>query len=369
MMGVEVEKTLVPAILLGEPRVDPWFARQLPDKSSAATAKTWAVENISPEVARVVNAALAGKGLVRVGLKPEPDLALAPVPVTFAVGTFYLDETAAATAREAAAEAGVSLIPLAKDPKSSKTQKKPRIGLYKPWRASMDEGWTRWIFDTFGFDSTSLENDVVKKGKLEGRYDVIVLPSIDSSIISKGQTSGDGYRIELPEKYQGGLDTEGTAAIVNFVEDGGTLIAFARSCDWVITEFNIPVTNVLEKTKSSDFNVPGALIRLEIDNDHPLGWGMPEQVAGFMRGRVAFQTRVPAADIERNVVARFPADERDMLLSGWAHGTKKLERRAAVVEMTYGKGRIVLFAFPPQHRAQTHATFPLLFNALYWSAR
>ena len=39
---------------------------------------------------------------------------------------------------------------------------------------------------------------------------------------------------------------------------------------------------------------------------------------------------------------------------------------SAAVATTYGKGRIVLFGFRPQHRGQTHATFPMIFDALYW---
>ena len=42
--------------------------------------------------------------------------------------------------------------------------------------------------------------------------------------------------------------------------------------------------------------------------------------------------------------------------------------RAAVVSIDMNPGRVVLFGLRPQHRAQTHATFPLLFNALYLSA-
>jgi hypothetical protein len=46
-------------------------------------------------------------------------------------------------------------------------------------------------------------------------------------------------------------------------------------------------------------------------------------------------------------------------------GEDLMAGRAAVVVVEMNPGRIVLFGLRPQHRAQTHATFPLLFNALY----
>ena len=42
--------------------------------------------------------------------------------------------------------------------------------------------------------------------------------------------------------------------------------------------------------------------------------------------------------------------------------------RASVVSIDRNPGKVVLCGRRPQHRAQTHATFPLLFNALYLSA-
>lgn len=96
-------------------------------------------------------------------------------------------------------------------------------------------------------------------------------------------------------------------------------------------------------------------------------WGLPSEVAVFLDNATALQTSLPGAELERWVLASYPDDARDVLVSGWIHGGDRLTRRAAAVATTFGRGKLVLLGFRPQHRAQTHATFPFLFNALYWS--
>jgi hypothetical protein len=82
---------------------------------------------------------------------------------------------------------------------------------------------------------------------------------------------------------------------------------------------------------------------------------------------IAFATQAPGLEMDRWVLASYPTDPRDILMSGWIRGEERLARRAAAVAMTYGKGKLVLLGFRAQHRAQTHGTFPFLFNAIYWS--
>ncbi len=49
---------------------------------------------------------------------------------------------------------------------------------------------------------------------------------------------------------------------------------------------------------------------------------------------------------------------------GWMLGEKYLNGRTALAEASYGRGKVVLFGFRPQHRGQTFSTFPLIFNSL-----
>jgi Zinc carboxypeptidase len=242
--------------------------------------------------------------------------------------------------------------------------RKPRVAVYKPWGAYNDEGWTRWVLDTYGFAPKSLTPPEMK-GQLP--FDAIILPDVPKNAIATGKREDAGYEAEMPPEYRGGLGTEGLNTLKNFVENGGTLVALAGSCDYVIDNFNIPVRDVMSRVPQSEFSVPGSLVRLNVRQDHPVTAGIPSQVAAFIDKGIAFETTEPATDTQRWVLATYPSDPRDILLSGWISGEEKLTGKAAAVAVTYGKGKIVLLGFRAQNRGQTHATFPFVFNSLYWS--
>ena len=244
--------------------------------------------------------------------------------------------------------------------------KKPRVAIYNPWGGALDEGWTRWLLDQYGFAPKSLHPQEVKAGL--SNFDVFILPDIDKDEIASGRRRGEEgamrYQDELPPEYRGALEKEGADVLKRFVENGGTLLAFNAACDYVIENFNVPVRNAL--ARATDFSVPGSLVRAYVNTDHPVTADMPKETAIYIDRAIAFDTTAPGNELQRWVLLTYPEDSRDILLSGWINGEERLTRKAAAVAMTYGKGRIVLFGFRPQHRGQTHATFPMIFDALYW---
>lgn len=260
-----------------------------------------------------------------------------------------------------------------------------RIGLFKPWVASMDEGWTRFVLQQYGFPMSSIANEQIRSGEFTEDVDVLLFPDVEPSIIAKGKPDSDSpysrFWSPLPPPYGGGIDewpTEdddeeppqgkqsgGGAKIEAWVEDGGTVVALGASTGYFIELFELPVSNTLTKVSRDRFNCPGSSLRVFVNLESPLSFGMrPEEVVYF-GDSPAFQTRVPDARFGRTVIARYPDDDKDILLSGYLAGGELLEKKAAAVEFTVGKGRVILIGFHAQHRAQPVRTFKLLFNALY----
>ena len=246
---------------------------------------------------------------------------------------------------------------------------KQRVGLFKPWVASMDEGWTRWLLEQYEFPHISLSNDDVKDGSFRRHVDVLLFPDLARSIIESGEPSTPEARqafSPLPPKYAGGIEPDGGEQIKEWVEEGGTVVALDSSADYLIDLFRLPVSNILENRATSAVNAPGTMLEILVDTSHPLGFGLRSKEAAYFANSPAFKTRIPDARFDRRIVARYPDHQDDIPISGYIEGTERLERMAAVVEFSVGKGKIVLIGFRAQHRAQPLRTIKLLFNALYF---
>lgn len=231
-----------------------------------------------------------------------------------------------------------------------------RLALYKSWTASMDEGWTRYVFDTFNVKYDSLLDRDVRAGNLRAKYDVIVLPSMRLREIVEGRAKGTA-----PDDLTGGITDAGVEALRRFVEDGGTLICFDAATELAIKRFKLPLKNVLEGVRSSEFYCPGSILRLDVDTSDPLARGLARDTDAYFINSSAFDL-TNTDDKSVRVVARYAAS--DVLQSGWLLGEKYVAGKVALAEVSLGKGRIILFGFRPQHRGQTWGTLPFIWNAI-----
>ncbi|MFO7894467.1 MAG: M14 family zinc carboxypeptidase [Longimicrobiales bacterium] len=308
----------------------------------------WVLPARSNAAAVAVNRLLATGASVSVALAGVADAG---------PGAYVIRDADRGRLEEIAAELGVEIEGLRRAPDAELRPMEPlRIGLYKSWQANMDEGWTRWVMDTYEFPVDTLHDAQVRNGDLS-RYHAIILPDQRPSGILHGYDEGS-----RPDWMTGGIGLEGMLRLKEYVEAGGRLIAFDGATELLIDQLGLPVRNAVAGLPSERFFVPGTLIRMSVDTTRALGYGMPAEAAASFVRSAAFAASGDGVD----VVARY-ADE-DLVLSGWALGENRLADRAALVRVPFGSGDVVLFGFRPQFRAQPRGTFKLLFNALQGAA-
>jgi hypothetical protein len=253
--------------------------------------------------------------------------------------------------------------------------KAPRVALYQSWTASMDEGWTRWLFEQFEFPFENVHDADIRAGELRNRFDVLVIPSMRTSAIVEGHRKGT-----MPPQYVGGITENGVRNIKTFVEEGGTLVTLNSGCLFAIDKLGLPVSDALKDLRPPGrrdpqpetpgppkFACPGSLIRMEFDVKHPVTYGMPEEAPALFSRSPAFKINASFDGNEAPVaIAKYPKGE--LLVSGYLLGGKYLNNHASAVEVPLGEGQVILLGFGVQSRAQPHGTFKLLFNSLFYSA-
>lgn len=279
----------------------------------------------------------------------------------FEPGALVVPASARARLEPLARELGFDAHSLAAPPRRALRLRAPRVGLYQSWVPAMDEGWTRFVFEReMHVAYQTLHDADVRAGELERRFDAIVLPDQSGALLLGGHEAG-----KMPPEYAGGLGEEGLAALRAFVQAGGTLIALNQASELPLQHFGLQVRNALADLKDdgpAPFSCPGSILRAQVECASPLAHGLEATSSVWFENSPAFDV----AERGAQVVLRYT--EPEPLLSGYLLGGRHLLGRVALVELPLGRGRVVLYGFRPQYRAQAWATYVTLLNAVYLSA-
>ncbi|TYB97870.1 hypothetical protein FXF53_18975 [Micromonospora sp. WP24] len=272
-------------------------------------------------------------------------------------GTFLVTPGAGTDTRvtELATRLGLSIAAVDAKPKKATKIAAPRVGLYDGYN-NYDEGWTRLILEQFGFGYEKLTNATVRAGDLRAKFDTIVLPDATYNSMRNGRAAGS-----LPAEYTGGMTDAGVANLKAFVEAGGTVVTLNRAAQLPIEAFDVPVRDVTQGVEETQYNIPGSVLNLNVDGSDPVGSGFGSNTAAFVADGPAFEVEEGAKGV--SVAATWP--ESNLLKSGFLLGEDVIGGKAAVVTAKVGDGQVVMIGFKPQHRAQSHGTYRLLFNAMY----
>ena len=235
----------------------------------------------------------------------------------------------------------------------------PKVAIYQSYSPSMPEGWFRWVLDEHKIPYDILHYDDINDAQLTN-YSILFLPPGGGSpkMMVEGQTNVEN---STPPAYADGIGEEGVDALDKFVQGGGTLYTWSGAWRFLQQYMNVDVKAVNGGLDRTEFNIPGSLLRVNVDTSHPLGFGLTDETAIFFRRDSAW----PANMGDANVIASYPAD--DLLLSGWIQGEDVLVNQAAMVEIPRGKGRMVMTGFYPEYRGQAHQTYKMMFNAIFYA--
>jgi hypothetical protein len=297
-------------------------------------------------------------------------------------GTMFIPAGAATSrlVQQLATDKGLSFTRTAAPPEGPSLElKAPRIAVWDRYGGSIEAGWLRFVLEQFEFSFETIYPQGLDTGNLIANYDVIVFPT-GAIPWATSPLGRDAYypRVapsSVPEEFRNRIGAVTTARTIpelkRFLEAGGTVVTIGTSTS-LATHLALPVKNhLVEGTKGADrplpresYYVPGSILRITVDNRHPLAFGAPPSIDVYFDDSPVFAL-VPSStpDAVRRV-GWFEGPQS--LRSGWAWGQHYLDGGTALAEAKVGLGTLVLLGPEVTFRAQPHGTFRFLFNSLFY---
>ncbi|MEN5176275.1 M14 family metallopeptidase [Brevundimonas diminuta] len=279
------------------------------------------------------------------------------------------DDKARPIVEAAVRDLGLNAYAVARAPGGEQIALKPvRIGLVDRYGGSMASGWTKWMLEQFEYPFEVVYPQRLDAGDLNKDFDVLVfasdmIPADLSAAAQRPQPAPES----IPAEYRGWLGhitAETTVPQLDaFARAGGSVVTIG-SAHRLAAAMGAPVQDVLtgadgKPPASTDFFIPGAVLKTEVDNNRPLTFGAPRQMNVFFNRNTGFRHAGEGAGL-----VRYP--QQVAVSSGWAIGSEKLSGADAVLDLEHGQGRVIVLGPDVVNRAQARASSRLLFNALFY---
>ncbi len=276
-------------------------------------------------------------------------------------GSIYVPASPAVrdTLARGTAQLGVAVTVAASTPPGPALKLRPaRVALWDRYGGAPSSGWIRWVLERYEFPFDRVYAPGIDRDDLIGKYDVLILP--DEAQLQRV----DRTPATVPSEYRNetGVLTAARSlpALRRFLETGGTIVAMGQAARIAGALGAAVETVAAEDDGRGSLSVPGSVLRMHVNNASPLGFGLEREVDTFFDNGPVFRVTGDNA----SVVAWFGAAP---LRSGWARGEHHLAGRAAAIDAPVGPGRVLIFGPQVAFRAQSHATFKFLFNAIHYS--
>lgn len=194
-------------------------------------------------------------------------------------------------------------------------------------------------------------------------YDVLIFPGAWGGI---DQVLSASVQDRMKEWVRSGgvlVGTEGMASWFSKTRSGFTNIALYESENNDEEQTDEGYTAYADRAKKSGLQrIPGAAFKSHIDNTHPLGFGMKEELY-----TLKFSTDVFELNPNLIAVGRFDSNPKDLLASGYASPENKVKAAsnsfAAVQNM--GRGKVVLLLENTQYRMFWIGPSRMIQNAVF----
>lgn len=254
-----------------------------------------------------------------------------------------------------------------------------RIALWDNYGGSMSSGWVRWIFEQYHFPFTMVYPKEIDTTGLKDKYDVLVF--VDGAIPALRAETPIGFvppepkTEDIPAEFHPWLGritaSKSIPSLQAFLEAGGTIVTIGSSAN-LAYHLKLPVKNALvemlngkeRNLPGEKFYIPGSVMQVELDNNHPANWGMGKKADVYFSASPVFKLLPDAiAQEEITPLAWYASDKT--LRSGWAFGQPYLQDGVAAFVAKVGKGKLFVYGPEITFRGQTHGTYKMLFNQLF----